>query len=76
MHAAIDTLGNLLALKTAPTNEQERAQVSDSAKRIQEVTGGNVQVAFVDQGYIGDDVAIQADARRNPVGGRQATFDR
>jgi hypothetical protein len=61
IHAVVDTLGNLLALETAPTNEQERAQVSDLAKRIQEVTGGDVQVAFVYQGYIGDDVVIQAE---------------
>jgi transposase len=61
IHAAVDTLGNLLALKTTPANEQERAQVSELAKRIQEVTDGNVEIAFVDQGYTGEDAALQAE---------------
>jgi transposase len=61
IHAAVDTLGNLLALKTTPANEQERAQVSELAKRIQEVTGGKVELAFVDQGYTGEDAAQQAE---------------
>src|SRR5262249_58442807 len=29
VHAAVDTMGNLLALKVTPANEQERAQVAD-----------------------------------------------
>jgi transposase len=61
IHAAVDTLGNLLALKTTPANEQERAQVSELAKRIQEVTDGNVEIAFVDQGYTGEDASLQAE---------------
>jgi transposase len=60
VHAAVDTLGNLLALKVTPANEQERAQVSELAAKVQEVTGRTVQVAFVDQGYTGDDAARQA----------------
>ena len=61
VHAAVDTLGNLLALKITPANEQERAQVSELAKKVQEVTGGTVEIAFVDQGYTGDDAARQAE---------------
>jgi transposase len=61
VHAAVDTLGNLLALKITPANEQERAQVSDLAKKVQEVTGGTVETAFVDEGYTGDDAARQAE---------------
>ncbi len=61
IHAAVDTLGNLLALKTTPANEQERAQVWELAKKIQEVTDGKVEIAFVDQGYTGDDAAQQAE---------------
>ncbi len=61
IHTAVDTLGNLLALKTTPANEQERAQVSELAKRIQEVTDGKVEIAFVDQGYTGEDAARQAE---------------
>jgi transposase len=62
VHAAVDTLGNLLALKVTAANEQERAQVAELAAKVQEVTGGNVEVAFVDQGYTGDDAAHQAKA--------------
>jgi transposase len=31
------------------------------AKKVQEVTGGTVQIAFVDQGYTGEDAALQAE---------------
>jgi transposase len=61
IHAAVDTLGNLLALKTTPANEQERGHVSELAKKIQEVTGGSVEIAFVDRGYTGEDAALQAE---------------
>ncbi len=54
VHAAVDTLGLLLALVVTPANEQERAQVEKLASRVQEVTGENVEVAFVDQGYTGE----------------------
>lgn len=62
VHVAVDTLGNLLALKVTAANEQERAQVSELARKVQEVTGGTVEVAFVDQGYTGEDAARQAAA--------------
>jgi transposase len=61
VHAAVDTLGNLLAVIVTRANEQERAQVSELAKKVQEVTGGAVQIAFVDQGYTGEDAAQQAE---------------
>src|SRR6516225_7452212 len=60
VHAAVDTMGNLLALKVTAANEQERAQVGDLAEKVQEVTGGTVQIAFVDQGYTGENAAKQA----------------
>jgi len=60
VHAAVDTLGNLLALKVTSANEQERAQVAELAAKVQEVTGRTVQVAFVDQGYTGAEAAQQA----------------
>jgi transposase len=60
VHIAVDTLGHLLALKVTAANEQERAQVAELAARIQEVTGGTVEVAFVDQGYTGDAAADDA----------------
>lgn len=61
VHAAVDTLGNLLALKVTAANEQEREQVAELAAKVQEVTGGTVEVAFVDQGYTGDQAAKQAN---------------
>jgi transposase len=61
VHMAVDTLGNLLALTITAANEQERAQVSELAKKVQEVTDGTVEIAYVDQGYTGDDAAQQAE---------------
>jgi transposase len=53
VHMAVDTLGHLLALLVTPASEQQRDQVEERAKRVQEVTGERVEVAFVDQGYTG-----------------------
>jgi transposase len=60
VHIAVDTLGQLLALLVTPANEQERAQVAELAERVQEVTGETVEVAFVDQGYTGEQPAEDA----------------
>jgi transposase len=60
VHIAVDILGNLLALKVTPANEQDRAQVADLTAKVQEVTGGTVEIAFVDQGYTGESAAEQA----------------
>jgi transposase len=60
IHVAVDTLGNLIALVLTPANEQERAQVSELSKAVQEATGQNVELAFVDQGYTGDAAASAA----------------
>ncbi len=60
VHAAVDTLGNLLALRVTPANEQDRAQVGELARGVQEVTGQTVEVAFVDQAYTGDVPAAEA----------------
>jgi transposase len=60
VHAAVDTLGQLLALRVTAASEDERTQVAALAKEIQEVTGEHVEVAFVDQGYIGEEVAAAA----------------
>ena len=61
-HMAVDTLGHLLALVVTPANEQERAQVAELAAAVQEVRGEHVELAFVDQGYTGEDVAAEAQA--------------
>lgn len=60
VHAAVDTLGNLLALLATPANEQERDQVGKLAEAVQEVTGERVEVAYVDQGYTGPEPAQAA----------------
>jgi transposase len=60
VHLAVDTLGNLLALKITAANEQERAQVAELAAQVQEVTGGTVEIGYVDQGYTGESAAQQA----------------
>ena len=61
-HAAIDTLGHLLALRVTPASAQERDQVAVLAAAVQEVTGDTVEVAFVDQGYSGEATAGDAAA--------------
>jgi transposase len=63
VHAAVDTLGHLLAVRVTPANAQERAQVGALAAEVQEVTGQSVELAYVDQGYTGDDPAEEAAAR-------------
>jgi transposase len=54
VHIAVDTLGHLLALKVTAANEQDRAQVEALTKDLQAVTGANVELAYVDQGYTGE----------------------
>jgi transposase len=60
VHAAVDTLGHLLALHVTPANEQDRAQVGVLAEAVQEVTGETVTLAYVDQGYTGEPAAAVA----------------
>ena len=62
-HIAVDTLGHLLALHVTPANEQDRAQVEELARQVQEVTEQSVEVAFVDQGYTGDAPAQAAQSQ-------------
>jgi transposase len=54
VHMAVDTLGYLLTVLVTPADEQDRAQVGELAQQIQDITGDSVQVAFVDQGYVGE----------------------
>ena len=60
VHVAVDTLGHLLALRVTAANEQDRAQVAALAAAVQETTGQNVQLAYVDQGYTGAEPAQDA----------------
>lgn len=62
IHVAVDTLGYLLALKATPANEQDRVQVADLLRVVRAVTNETVGVAFVDQGYTGEDAAKAAKA--------------
>ena len=62
IHMAVDTLGLLLALHVTPANEQERAQVKQLAEEVQGATQNSVKVAFVDQGYTGDQPDLDAKA--------------
>jgi transposase len=62
LHAAVDTLGELLALVVTPADAQDRAQVGELAAAVQAATGDHVELAFVDQGYTGAPAAEAADA--------------
>src|ERR671917_849848 len=45
VHAAVDTLGHLLALRVPPADDQDRAQVEELAQAVQAATGQAVEVA-------------------------------
>lgn len=65
VHIAVDTLGHLLALRVTSADQQDRAQVQAVAKQVQKVTGKSVRLAFVDQGYTGEQPA--ADAKKHGI---------
>jgi transposase len=58
--AAVDTLGHLLALHVTPASEHDREQVEKLAEAIREATGDSVELAYVDQGYTGEQPAKEA----------------
>jgi transposase len=60
LHLAVDTLGHLLALHVTPADAPDRDQVGVLAAAVQAATGQTVAVAFVDQGYTGDNPAAAA----------------
>ena len=62
-HLAVDTLGHLLGLIVTPANEQDRAQVQELAQQVQAATEQSVEIAFVDQGYTGEDPAQAAQSQ-------------
>jgi transposase len=62
VHLAVDTLGHLLALHVTPANIQERTQVAQLAEEVQHVTGDSIEIAYVDQGYMGESPAQDAAA--------------
>jgi transposase len=62
VHAAVDTLGHLLALLVTPADEPDREQVGELAEAMQEATGESVELAYVDQGYSGQRADGEAQA--------------
>ena len=60
VHAAVDTLGNLLTLVVTPANEQDRDQVSQLCQDIQDVTSQSVSIAYADGSYTGANAAQSA----------------
>lgn len=60
VHIAVDTLGHLLALKVTAADEQDRQQVKALSKQVQKATNKSVKLAYVDQGYTGDQPAEDA----------------
>ena len=62
VHAAVDTLGNLLTVKVTAANAQERAEVADLSAAVQKATGQTVTLAYVDQGYTGAQPVADAAA--------------
>jgi len=60
VHMAVDTLGHLLAVHVTPANEQERAQVQELSRQVQQVSGQTVRLAYADQGYTGAEPAQAA----------------
>ena len=57
-----DPLGHLLALSVTPADQGDRAQVEALAHDMQQVTGGTVEMAYVDQGYTGPNAAEAAQS--------------
>jgi transposase len=60
VHQAVDMLGHLLALHVSAANVDERTQVEQWATAVQVATGEHVEIAYVDQGYTGDQPAADA----------------
>jgi transposase len=81
VHAAVDTLGHLLALRVSPASEQERGYVGELAEAVQEeATGESVELAYVDQGYTGERAAEATSsskaARRRSLGSERSHSSR
>ncbi len=62
VHAAVDTLGHLLALRVTPATKQDRAQVGELAEAVREASGESVELAYVERGYAGQEAYADAEA--------------
>lgn len=60
IHAAVDTMGNVIALLVSSANEQDREQVYELCREVQQITGDNIDVAIADEGYTGEQAEIDA----------------
>ena len=60
VHVAVETLGHLLALHVTPADEQERTQLEELSEAVQKATGESIELAYVDQGYTGEQPAEAA----------------
>ena len=60
VHIAVERLGHLLALKVTAASAGDRDQVGALAEEVQQVTGQNVELAYVDQGCTHANVAEAA----------------
>jgi len=60
-HSTANTLGHLFALHVTATDEQDRAQVEKLAEAVQQITGDNIELAYVDQGYTGESASQAAE---------------
>src|SRR5918912_3694479 len=63
LHLAVDTLGNLLALRVTPAKVDERVELEGLLRTAQAVTDKTIEVAFADQGYEGEKPAQAAAAQ-------------
>ena len=77
VHIAVDTLGHLLALKVTAASAGDREQVAALAEEVQQMTGSTVELAYVDQGYSGENASeaaqqhgIQLSVVKHPVAKR------
>ena len=65
IHAAVDTMGNVMTLLVTSGHEQDREQVYDLCREVQQVTGNRIDVVMADQGYTGEQT--QVDAALNDI---------
>jgi transposase len=61
VHITVDTLGYPLALRETPADNQDRSQVRRIAKAVQKATGRNVELAYTDPGYTGEQAQDDAE---------------
>src|SRR3954454_10015086 len=62
LHLAVDTLGHLLALHVTAADRQDRAQVCTLPAAVQNATGEQLELAYVNQGYSGKQPAADSEA--------------